>query len=161
MARNLVGAAIAAALVLGAGPAAAQRQVALGADSTAKKTATAEPAADSLAKPGADVLRETFAYGGGARDPFSSLIKVANAGPELGDLQLVGVYLNVRAPEASVAVVREKTKEGKRHKLRAGDQLGRLRVTAIRPKDVIFTVHDFGFERQETLSLRKQEDVTP
>jgi len=24
----------------------------------------------------------------------------------------------------------------------------------------VFTVEDFGFERQETLSLRKQEDLT-
>jgi hypothetical protein len=33
-------------------------------------------------------------------------------------------------------------------------------VAQIRPKDVVFTIEDFGFERQETLSLRKQEDVT-
>jgi hypothetical protein len=26
---------------------------------------------------------------------------------------------------------------------------------------VVFMIEDFGFERQETLSLRKQEDVTP
>ena len=39
-------------------------------------------------------------------------------------------------------------------------QIGRLRVTQIRPKDVVFTIQDFGYERQETLSLRKQEDVT-
>jgi len=26
---------------------------------------------------------------------------------------------------------------------------------------VVFTIEDFGFERQETLSLRKQEDVAP
>jgi hypothetical protein len=33
-------------------------------------------------------------------------------------------------------------------------------VAQIRNKDVVFTVEDFGFERQETLSLRKQEDLT-
>jgi hypothetical protein len=26
---------------------------------------------------------------------------------------------------------------------------------------VVFTIQDFGYERQETLSLRKQEDLTP
>jgi hypothetical protein len=45
--------------------------------------------------------------------------------------------------------------------LRAGDQLGRSRVVQIRDRDVVFMIEDFGFERQETLSLRKQEDVTP
>jgi len=50
---------------------------------------------------------------------------------------------------------------GKRHKLRAGDQVGRSRLVQIRERDVVFTIEDFGFERQETLSLRKQEDVAP
>ena len=49
----------------------------------------------------------------------------------------------------------------KRHKLRVGDQLGRARLVQIRPRDAVFTIRDFGFERQETLSLRKQEVETP
>jgi len=106
-----------------------------------------------------EVLRETFAYGGGARDPFGSLINTKSAGPELIDLQLVGIYQDMRSSANSVAVLREK-QSGKRHKLRTGDQIGRLRVAQIRTKDVVFTVEDFGFERQETLSLRKQEDLT-
>ena len=106
-----------------------------------------------------EVLRETFAYGGGARDPFASLINTKSAGPELIDLQLVGIYQDMRSSANSVAVLREK-QTGKRHKLRTGDQIGRLRVAQIRNKDVVFTVEDFGFERQETLSLRKQEDLT-
>jgi hypothetical protein len=119
-------------------------------------------AADSLgAESEASLLRETFAYGGAPRDPFASLIKSAHAGPELGDLQLVGIYEDLRYSGNSIAVLREKTKDGKRHKLRVGDQIGRLRVTQIRPKEVVFTVQDFGYERQETLSLRKQEDLTP
>jgi hypothetical protein len=59
-----------------------------------------------------------------------------------------------------VAVFREK-KDGKRYKLRTGDQVGRSRLVQIRERDVVFTIEDFGFERQETLSLRKQEDVIP
>ena len=106
-----------------------------------------------------EVLRETFAYGGGARDPFGSLINTKSAGPELIDLQLVGIYQDMRSSANSVVVLREK-QSGKRHKLRTGDQIGRLRVAQIRNKDVVFTVEDFGFERQETLSLRKQEDLT-
>jgi hypothetical protein len=133
-------------------------------DSTA---GTAKPAAASGASAPPDslggvreteIVRETFTYGGGTRDPFGSLLKAKSAGPELPDLQLVGIYENLQLPSQSVAIVREKI-SGKRHKLRAGDQLGRLRVTAIRTKDVVFTVQDFGYERQETLSLRKpQED---
>jgi hypothetical protein len=107
-----------------------------------------------------EMTRETFAYSGSTRDPFNSLLNMEKAGPEVADLQLVGIYQNLRFPSASVAVFREK-EGGKRHKLRAGDQLGRSRVVQIRDRDVVFMIEDFGFERQETLSLRKQEDVTP
>ena len=106
-----------------------------------------------------EMYRETFAYSGSIRDPFNSLLNMAKAGPEVADLQLVGIYQNVRVPSGSVAVFREK-EGGKRHKLRAGDQLGRSRVVQIRERDVVFVIEDFGFERQETLSLRKQEDGT-
>lgn len=107
-----------------------------------------------------EMSRETFAYSGSTRDPFNSLLNMAKSGPEVADLQLVGIYQNLRSPSASVAVFREKD-GGKRHKLRAGDQLGRSRLVQIRERDVVFMIEDFGFERQETLSLRKQEDVTP
>ena len=107
-----------------------------------------------------EMSRETFAYSGAPRDPFNSLLNMAKSGPEVADLQLVGIYQNLRSPNASVAVFREKD-GGKRHKLRAGDQLGRSRVMQIRDRDVVFMIEDFGFERQDTLSLRKQEDVTP
>jgi hypothetical protein len=118
-------------------------------------------AVDSLQKAReTEMTRETFAYSGSTRDPFMSLLNMAKSGPEVADLQLVGIYQNMRSPSASVAVFREK-EGGRRHKLRAGDQLGRSRVVQIRERDVVFMIEDFGFERQETLSLRKQEDVTP
>jgi type IV secretory pathway VirB10-like protein len=107
-----------------------------------------------------EMSRETFAYAGALRDPFNSLLNMAKSGPEVADLQLVGIYQNLRSPEASVAVFREK-EGGKRHKLRSGDQLGRSRLMQIRNRDVVFMIEDFGFERQDTLSLRKQEVVTP
>jgi hypothetical protein len=108
-----------------------------------------------------DVLRETFAYAGGTRDPFNSLMNMGKSGPEIGDLDLVGVYLDLRTPSNNVVVLREKATTGKRHKMRVGDQLGRSRLTQIRARDAVFTIQDFGFERQETLSLRKQEVETP
>jgi hypothetical protein len=107
-----------------------------------------------------EMSRETFAYSGAPRDPFNSLLNAAKSGPEVADLQLVGIYQNLQTPTASVAVFREKD-GGKRHKLRSGDQLGRSRLMQIRDRDVVFMIEDFGFERQDTLSLRKQEVVTP
>jgi hypothetical protein len=147
---------------LAAAPAAAQSLATAGptAPAAAPKPEDTAPA-DSLSDSEASLLRETFTYAGAPRDPFISLIKSAHAGPELGDLQLVGIYEDLRYSGNSIAILREKTKDGKRHKLRVGDQVGRLRVTHIRPKEVVFTIQDFGYERQETLSLRKQEDLTP
>ena len=107
-----------------------------------------------------DVLRESFAYAGGTRDPFSSLLSLDKSGPEVADLDLVGVYLDLRTPSNNVVVLREKA-SAKRHKMRVGDQLGRARLTQIRARDAVFMIHDFGFDRQETLSLRKQEVETP
>jgi hypothetical protein len=147
-----------------------------GSDSTARSSlaATAGTPADSLDQDTEqaladsvqrareiDVLRESFAYAGGTRDPFSSLINLDKSGPEIGDLDLVGVYLDLRTPSNNIVVLREKGSAGKRHKMRVGDQVGRSRLTQIRARDAVFMIQDFGFERQETLSLRKQEVETP
>lgn len=107
-----------------------------------------------------EVMRETFAYSGGSRDPFASLLNSTSTGPEIGNLDLVGVYQNLRDSDNSIVVLREKA-TAKRYKLRVGDQLGRARLVQIRPRDAVFTIRDFGYERQETLSLRKQEVETP
>jgi hypothetical protein len=146
-------------------PAAAMAGGAMAAPVPAQPEVAAVPAndstvwADSVRKAKEiEMSRETFSYGGAARDPFNSLLNMAKNGPELADLQLVGIYQNLRTPASSVAVFREK-EGGKRHKLRAGDQVGRSRLVQIRDRDVVFMIEDFGFERQETLSLRKQEDV--
>jgi hypothetical protein len=108
-----------------------------------------------------EVMRETFAYAGGTRDPFASLINLDNNGLEIGNLDLVGVYLDLRTPSNNVIVLREKGAAAKRHKMRVGDQLGRSRLVQIRARDAVFMIADFGYERQETLSLRKQEVETP
>jgi hypothetical protein len=108
-----------------------------------------------------EVMRETFAYAGGTRDPFASLITKDNSGIEIGNLDLVGVYLDLRTPTNNIIVLREKGTDGKRHKMRVGDQLGRSRLVQIRARDAVFMIADFGYERQETLSLRKQEVETP
>ena len=134
-----------------------------GADSARADTVTVAEAAlaDSIQKAREiEVMRETFAYAGVTRDPFASLINGSASGPEIADLDLVGVYQDLRSSSNSIVVLREKA-TAKRHKLRVGDQLGRARLVQIRPRDAVFTIRDFGFERQETLSLRKQEVETP
>jgi hypothetical protein len=124
-------------------------------------TLTEAAVADSIEKAREiEVMRETFAYSGGARDPFASLLNTTAAGPEISSLELVGVYQNLRDGGNSVVVLRDKA-TAKRYKLRVGDQVGRAKLVQIRPRDAVFTIRDFGFERQETLSLRKQEVETP
>lgn len=105
--------------------------------------------------------REVFAYTGGARDPFESLLDQANVGPELPDLTLVGVYVDHQNGSRNVAVLRERI-TGRRYNLHPGDRLGRLQVIDIREREISFLIDDFGIERRETLSLRKsQEEQTP
>jgi hypothetical protein len=127
---------------------------------SAEAARIAQARADSASVTGPMAQRETFAYGGGSRDPFESLLDMATAGPELPDLMLVGIYQDLAYNSNSVALLRDRTND-RRFKLRVGDQLGRLKVAQIRQKDVVFIVEDFGFERQETLSLTKREEETP
>ena len=108
-----------------------------------------------------DVLRETFAYAGGTRDPFNSLINLDKQRPRDRRSRPRGRVSGPSHPEQQHRRAAGEGSTGKRHKLRVGDQLGRSRLTQIRARDAVFTIQDFGFERQETLSLRKQEVETP
>ncbi|MEK6598031.1 MAG: hypothetical protein AABY91_06835 [Gemmatimonadota bacterium] len=135
-----------------------------------EEPATPVPAGSQRAAAGADsarqevtgpLRREVFAYTGGARDPFESLLDQANVGPELPDLTLVGVYVDHQNGSRNVAVLRERI-TGRRYNLHPGDRLGRLQVIDIREREISFLIDDFGIERRETLSLRKsQEEQTP
>jgi hypothetical protein len=104
------------------------------------------------------LVREVFAYEGGGRDPFISLLKSGDIRPLLSDLKLVGIYYDQRYPVRSVAVLRDVT-NGKRYRAKSGDVMGRLKVTQIRPREIVFTVQEFGFERQESLQLAKREEI--
>ena len=113
--------------------------------------------ADSTAPP--TLVREVYSYEGGGRDPFLSLLKSGDIRPLLSDLKLVGIYYDGRFTARSVAVLRDVT-NNKIYRVKPGDIIGRLKVTSIRPREIVFTVQEFGFERQESLQLAKQE-VTP
>ena len=112
---------------------------------------------DSTATPA--LVREVFSYEGGGRDPFLSLLRSGDIRPLLSDLRLVGIYYDGRYPARSVAVLRDVT-SNKIYRVKPGEIIGRLKTTTIRPREIVFTVQEFGFERQESLQLAKQE-VTP
>lgn len=140
-----------------------QARAAKGEKAPAAPATVATESSGAIAAPPVEnaVQRETFAYAGGTRDPFASLIATKATGPTIDNLQLVAIYeAHSGGVTSSVAVLREKD-SGKRYMLREGEQLGRMQVVRILTKDVTFQIEDFGFERQETLSLRKQEDMTP
>jgi len=118
---------------------------------------------DSKASPdtslqSASLQREVFAYEGGGRDPFMSLLKSGDVRPLISDLKLTTIVYDGRFAARSVAVLRDITNR-RIYRVKTGDIIGRLKVTQIRPREVVFTVQEFGFERQETLSLAKQEET--
>ena len=114
--------------------------------------------ADSAPPPPQALLREVFAYEGGGRDPFMSLLRSGDVRPLMSDLKLTTIVYDARYAARSVAVLRDITNRRIYH-VKTGDIIGRLKVTQIRPREIVFTVQEFGFERQETLSLAKQEET--
>ncbi|HEV8600666.1 MAG TPA: hypothetical protein VGQ69_14995 [Gemmatimonadales bacterium] len=131
-----------------------------GATTTAAVSAKPKIDPSLIPEPGAPLVRETYSYLGGSRDPFASVLEGALIGPELADLDVAAVYYQERDQAQSVAVLRDRT-NGKRYTVREGERVGRARVVGIRPKDVSFTIDDYGTQRRVTLSLRKREDTTP
>jgi hypothetical protein len=96
--------------------------------------------------------RETFDYSsGGRRDPYASLMSSSDVRPLISDLKLAVVVLDPVGSQHLVVLRDMFTK--RQYRVRVGQQLGRLRVSAIRPRSVVFTVEEFGFNRQETLQL--------
>jgi len=115
--------------------------------------------ADSAPPPqSVSLLREVFAYEGGGRDPFMSLLRSGDVRPLLSDLKLTTIVYDGRFAARSVAVLRDITNR-RIYRVKTGDIIGRLKVTQIRPREIVFTVQEFGFERQETLSLARQEET--
>jgi hypothetical protein len=140
MGRTSVGAAL--LILVGATAVAAQRP--------AQADSTPPPAPPSL-------VREVFAYEGAGRDPFMSLIRSGDVRPLISDVRLVAVYYDARYPARSVAVLRDIT-TSRIYRVKPGEIIGRLRTTQIRPREVVFTVQEFGYERQETLTLATQQE---
>lgn len=105
-------------------------------------------APDTARKP---VLRESFDYARDSRrDPFISLMTTSDLRPTITDLRLTGILydLSGRRP---VAILRDVA--GGQWRVTTGMTLGRMRVANIKPKVLIFTIEEFGFNRQDSLIL--------
>jgi hypothetical protein len=138
---------LALALLALAASAAAQEPAPAPADTTARSDS------GSIA-----LVREVFAYEGGGRDPFISLLRSGDVRPLIADLKLVTVVYDGVYPARSVAVLRDVI-TSRRYRVKTGDIVGRLKITQIRPREVVFTVQEFGYERQQTLQLARQEET--
>jgi hypothetical protein len=123
---------------------------------TAAPADSARPAGQtSVAQRGArgelSVEREVFSYAAdGRRDPFQSLVNTTELRPFLSDLTLAGIIYDASGRN-SLAILRENN--GPTYRVRVGQALGRMKVAQINQRDVIFTIDEFGFSRQETLAL--------
>lgn len=105
--------------------------------------------------------REVYSYPGrGRRDPFMSLLKSGDLRPLLSDLKLVTVLYDPTGRN-SVAILRDlSTKPSDQYRVKLGQQLGRMRVAQIQPKQIVLTIEEFGYNRQETLALTSDSTRT-
>ena len=147
--------------LLAAVPAAAQAQAAPPGGKAPRPTIRRDTSLAGIDTSGGRVAyrREVFHYAGGSRDPFLTLITSSDVRPTINDLRLTSVIYDPRYGR-SVAVVREEPGD-KIHRLKRGDTVGRLRVLQIRQYEVVFQIEEFGFERQEVLSLQRQAEANP
>ncbi|MEX0691136.1 MAG: hypothetical protein WD934_03090 [Gemmatimonadales bacterium] len=123
--------------------------------------ATEAAATDSVTRQDPGLVREVFSYSGAGRDPFVSLITSGAVKPEPSDLRIVGIAYDARYPQRSVATLRDRS-DGKRYTMQVGDQAGRVRVQAIREREVVLIIEEFGLERQMVLTLeRRTQEVNP
>lgn len=98
------------------------------------------------------IMREVFEYdGGGRRDPFFSLLSTSELRPTITDLRLVGILYD-ESGRRPIAIMRE-FGTNTQYRVTTGMTLGRMRVTSIRRRAVIFTIEEFGLNRQDTLIL--------
>jgi hypothetical protein len=98
------------------------------------------------------IMREQYGYArDGRRDPFYSLIATNELRPTMSDLRLTGVLFD-QAGGHSVATLRDLTSD-QQYRVTTGSTLGRMRVSSIRLKSIVFTIDEFGATRQDSLIL--------
>jgi hypothetical protein len=98
------------------------------------------------------IMREAYDYSAsGQRDPFFSLLSTNELRPSMSDLRLTGILFD-QAGGHSVATLRD-IGTNAQYRVTLGSALGRMRVSAIRTKTVLFTIEEFGSSRQDSLVL--------
>lgn len=120
----------------------------------AQATRSAPPPASAAAPTPQEhtIYREIFEYdAAGRRDPFASLLATSDLRPLLIDLRLAAIAYDPNGRN-SVAVLRDLTSK-EQYRVKVGQTLGRMRVAAIQPRSVTFTIQEFGLSRQETLTM--------
>ena len=96
--------------------------------------------------------REVFAYEqSGRRDPFVTLMTVGELRPMISDLAISGILIDPTGRN-SVAVLRDVSSR-EQYRVKVGQQIGRMRVARITQKAVTFTIEEFGYSRQQELTL--------
>jgi len=99
------------------------------------------------------IMREEYAYSrDGRRDPFYTLLATNELRPTIGDLRLTGILFDRSGGNRSVATLRDVV-ANTQYRVFVGSTLGRMRVSTIRMKAVIFTIDEFGTTRQDSLFL--------
>jgi len=98
------------------------------------------------------IMREVYDYdAGGRRDPFVSLLSTTELRPTVSDLRLVGVLYD-ESRRRPVAIMRDLS-TNTQYRVTTGMTLGRMRVFSINRRSVIFTIEEFGLNRQDSLVL--------
>jgi len=99
--------------------------------------------------------REVFTYVPREVDPFSSPIETGALRPLVADLKVVGIIYDPSGRN-SVVVMRDMSTQ-QQYRARQGQLLGRARVAQIRPQEIVLSIEEYGFSRQETLKLNTQQ----
>ena len=127
----------------------------------AQPRAGAQPGTGAVTEraPGSELTleRETYAYRASGRDPFLSLIKTGDLRPQFSDLKLTAVIYD-ETGRNSVAVLRDVSSKDQ-YRVKQGQMVGRMRVSAIRRREVVFTIEEFGASRQQTLAMTDTTQV--
>jgi hypothetical protein len=116
------------------------------------KQAATPPAAQATVTAPPVVMRETFAYSvDSRRDPFVSLLTSDELRPTVADLRITGILFD-ESGRNSIVTMRDLSTDAM-YRVRTGQILGRMRVALIKRGAVIFSIEEFGLNRQDSLVL--------
>lgn len=142
------------AAVLGAQTPPAQKQAAPPAQKQAGAQDTTSAIADRGARSQLSIVRETFTYNdGGRRDPMISLAGTSDIRPLINELRLVSVFYDESGMRSNALLFNTADKKTM-YRVRVGQMVGRMTVTQITRTDVVFTIDEYGLNRQERLSIK-------